>query len=295
MTAVLDLLVAAGARIRGIEEAAAAGDVSGWLTAETPLEARIRALVMAADHERLGVIDELLAAGTPIDATDAVWGRQACASRARTTARRASPTCSRAGAAARRRVPVRLASREPGRFQPPCHSTREAALPSDTLTIVDNRTGPRVLAADRRRCDPRHRPRPDQRGRGRRRTAVVRPGVPEHVVVPQRDHVHRRRRRDPALPRLPDRAGRRAGELPRDRVPAARGRAADRRAARRRGRRTSASTPTCTRTSRSSSRASATTRTRWGRCSARSARSRRSTRTRRTSPIRRTATSSASG
>lgn len=32
---------------------------------------------MAADHQRLGVIDELLAAATPIDATDAVWGRQA--------------------------------------------------------------------------------------------------------------------------------------------------------------------------------------------------------------------------
>jgi citrate synthase len=30
---------------------------------------------------------------------------------------------------------------EPGRFQSPCRSTREAALPSDTLTIVDNRTG----------------------------------------------------------------------------------------------------------------------------------------------------------
>ena len=28
---------------------------------------------MAADHERLDVIDELLAAGTPIDATDEVW------------------------------------------------------------------------------------------------------------------------------------------------------------------------------------------------------------------------------
>ena len=32
---------------------------------------------MAADHERLGVIDELLEAGTPIDASDATWGRQA--------------------------------------------------------------------------------------------------------------------------------------------------------------------------------------------------------------------------
>jgi uncharacterized protein len=77
MTPVLDLLVAAGARVCGIEEAAAAGDLGDWPTPDTPGEARIRALVMAADHERLGVIDELLAAGTPIDATDAVWGRQA--------------------------------------------------------------------------------------------------------------------------------------------------------------------------------------------------------------------------
>ena len=77
MTDVLDVLVAAGARIRGIEEAAAAGDLGAWLTRETDPEARIRALVMSADHERLGVIDELLASGTPIDATDAVWHRQA--------------------------------------------------------------------------------------------------------------------------------------------------------------------------------------------------------------------------
>ena len=77
MTPVLDVLVAAGARCRGIEEAAAAGNLGEWLTPDTDSEARIRALVMAADHERLAVIDELLAAGTPIDATDAVWGRQA--------------------------------------------------------------------------------------------------------------------------------------------------------------------------------------------------------------------------
>ncbi len=82
MTAVLDVLVAAGARIDGIEVAAAAGDLGGRLTPDTDPEARIRALVMAADHERLGVIDELLAAGTPIDATDAVFGRQALRHRA---------------------------------------------------------------------------------------------------------------------------------------------------------------------------------------------------------------------
>jgi uncharacterized protein len=51
--------------------------VSRWLTPETPLEARIRALVMAADHQRLGAIDRLVEAGTPVDAVDAEFGRQA--------------------------------------------------------------------------------------------------------------------------------------------------------------------------------------------------------------------------
>jgi uncharacterized protein len=74
MTGVVDVLVAAGARIRSIEEAAAAGDVSGWLTDETPLDARIRALVMAADHQRLDAIDALVDAGVPVDAVDPVWG-----------------------------------------------------------------------------------------------------------------------------------------------------------------------------------------------------------------------------
>jgi uncharacterized protein len=77
MTDVLDLLVAAGADVHSLEEAAAAGDITGWLTPESPLQARIRALVFAADHQRLPVIDELIAAGTPVDAFDEVWGRQA--------------------------------------------------------------------------------------------------------------------------------------------------------------------------------------------------------------------------
>jgi hypothetical protein len=77
MTEVVDVLVAAGARIHSIAEAAAAGDVDGWLAADTPLQARIRALVMAADHERLQVIDQLVAAGTPVDAVDEEFGRQA--------------------------------------------------------------------------------------------------------------------------------------------------------------------------------------------------------------------------
>jgi ankyrin repeat protein len=77
MTDVLDLLVAAGAEATSLEEAAAAGDVTGWLTPESDLQARIRALVFAADHERLAVIDQLIEAGTPVDAFDEVWGRQA--------------------------------------------------------------------------------------------------------------------------------------------------------------------------------------------------------------------------
>ncbi|MGH8924378.1 MAG: ankyrin repeat domain-containing protein [Acidimicrobiia bacterium] len=74
MTDVVDVLVAAGAMIHGIEEAAAAGEISGWLQPDTPTDARIRALVMAADHQRLDVIDQLIAAGTPVDGVDPVFG-----------------------------------------------------------------------------------------------------------------------------------------------------------------------------------------------------------------------------
>jgi ankyrin repeat protein len=73
MTEAVDVLVEAGAEVHGIEEAAAAGDVTEWLE-DAPADARLRALVMAADHQRLEVIDELLAAGTPIDAVDPAFG-----------------------------------------------------------------------------------------------------------------------------------------------------------------------------------------------------------------------------
>ncbi|MEO6412261.1 MAG: ankyrin repeat domain-containing protein [Pedococcus sp.] len=74
MTAVVDVLVAAGASPMSIEEAAAAGDVTGSVEGADE-QARVRALVMAADHQRLEVIDVLVAAGTPLDEADAVWGR----------------------------------------------------------------------------------------------------------------------------------------------------------------------------------------------------------------------------
>lgn len=76
MTEVVDLLVAAGVRISSLEMAATAGDVSAWPLDRSSLQSRIRALVFAADHQRLSVIDQLLDAGTPIDAEDAEWGRQ---------------------------------------------------------------------------------------------------------------------------------------------------------------------------------------------------------------------------
>ncbi len=75
MTEVIDVLVAAGAKIRSLEQAAAAGDLTGWPLARFTLESRIRALVFAADHQRLEAIDRLVAAGTPVNQADAEWGR----------------------------------------------------------------------------------------------------------------------------------------------------------------------------------------------------------------------------
>jgi uncharacterized protein len=75
MTEVLDVLVAAGARISSLEMAAAAGDITGWPLARFTLQSRIRALVFAADHQRLDVIDQLVEAGTPVNQADAEWGR----------------------------------------------------------------------------------------------------------------------------------------------------------------------------------------------------------------------------
>jgi uncharacterized protein len=75
MTDVLDVLVAAGARVRSLEEAAAAGDLSGWRLADLDGQVKLRALIMAADHQRVDVIDQLVAAGVPVDEADVVFGR----------------------------------------------------------------------------------------------------------------------------------------------------------------------------------------------------------------------------
>jgi len=75
MTEVVDVLVAAGAKIHSLEMAAAAGDIRGWPLDRFTHQSRIRALVYAADHQRLDVIDQLIAAGTPVNEADAEWGR----------------------------------------------------------------------------------------------------------------------------------------------------------------------------------------------------------------------------
>jgi hypothetical protein len=59
MTEVLDVLVAAGARIDSLEMAAA-GDVTGWPLGRYTLQRRLRALVFAAQYQRLEVIDQPL-------------------------------------------------------------------------------------------------------------------------------------------------------------------------------------------------------------------------------------------
>lgn len=75
MTEVLDLLVAAGARVAGLEMAAASGDLADWPLHRFSAQSRLRALVFAADHQRLDVIDQLVAAGTPVNEPDAQWQR----------------------------------------------------------------------------------------------------------------------------------------------------------------------------------------------------------------------------
>jgi len=64
---IVDELIAAGAKVNSVIEAAGAGDLTGWSIAELSDFERACALRAAAVNERLTIIDQLLAAGTPID------------------------------------------------------------------------------------------------------------------------------------------------------------------------------------------------------------------------------------
>ncbi len=68
MTDVVEVLMAAGAS--DLVPAAAAGDITATLTAETPEPDRLAALGIAAEYGQLEVIDQLLAASTPVDGVD---------------------------------------------------------------------------------------------------------------------------------------------------------------------------------------------------------------------------------
>ena len=95
MTEVIDVLVAAG--IDSLEMAAATGDVSAWPLTRLTIQSRIRALVFAADHQRLNVIDQLAAAGTPVNEADAEWGSCPCTPQRVTAGQQASGGCSPTG------------------------------------------------------------------------------------------------------------------------------------------------------------------------------------------------------
>jgi hypothetical protein len=64
----VDVLIAAGAKPQSIIEAAGSGDVSAGDLRALSDHQRACALRAAAVNERIDVIDQLLAAGTPIDA-----------------------------------------------------------------------------------------------------------------------------------------------------------------------------------------------------------------------------------
>ncbi|MFC4056182.1 ankyrin repeat domain-containing protein [Actinomadura syzygii] len=76
MTEVLDVLIAAGTRVDSLETAAAAGDVTGWPLARCTPQSRLRALTFAVGHQRLDVIDRLVAVGTAVNEPDAEWGHR---------------------------------------------------------------------------------------------------------------------------------------------------------------------------------------------------------------------------
>ncbi len=69
MVDVVKVLLAAGAA--DLVQAAAAGNITALLSAETPERERVAALRMAAEHGRMDVIDQLLGAKTPVDGVDA--------------------------------------------------------------------------------------------------------------------------------------------------------------------------------------------------------------------------------
>ncbi len=128
--------LAAGAT--DLVQAAAAGDITALLTAETLQHERVAALRMAAEHGRLDVIDQLLSAATPVDGVDADGstalheGRVQRASRQR----QASP-CPRRGSS-------------PARYQIRRHTTGLVPPPARRRPAPDTATATATATATRK-------------------------------------------------------------------------------------------------------------------------------------------------
>ena len=75
MTDVVDVLIAAGAMVHGIEEAAAAGDIDGWLTPDTEPGPQSVPSSWPRTISAWTSWTPLVAAGTPVDAVDEAFGR----------------------------------------------------------------------------------------------------------------------------------------------------------------------------------------------------------------------------
>ena len=73
---------------------------------------------------------------------------------------------------------------------------------NNTLTVTDNRTGKQYEVPIKNDTIRAARPAPDQGERRRFRDDELRSGLHQHGLVHQQDHLHRRRHRHPALPRL---------------------------------------------------------------------------------------------
>jgi hypothetical protein len=164
------------------------------------LESRIRALVFAADHQRLEVIDQLVEAGTPVNQADAEWGAAAAACCGGQRPPRQRPATARP-----RRRP------RPPRPGPPPHRWRTASPGTATGTARATRRSEAILRPLTRQQDAEPLAQPgdfnrcfhgcEARGRAHSRSSRRRavfaapcPGVPNAAVVPLKGDARSARR-----------------------------------------------------------------------------------------------------
>ena len=84
------------------------------------------------------------------------------------------------------------------------HDGAAPASGEETLTVIDNRTGTAYEVPITDGAIPAHDFRQIKTSDDDFGLMVYDPGLHEHGLLPQRCHPHRRRARDPGVPRLPD-------------------------------------------------------------------------------------------